>query len=169
MFRFASAASRDSSVWAANKQRQGDAYRALALGVRLKSMDQDEDLIRGVGYMVIQASHLEREIEELCRWLHWAFPRPKNHEAIRVSDKIKWCKQKIKEANDHTLESLDQALDKAMNLLEKRNKLVHGQIYFASSVPEKIISTKKGVHERVLLASEAYDLAKICMNFIRTY
>ena len=34
LFGFASAASRDSSVQAANKQRQGDAYRALALSVR---------------------------------------------------------------------------------------------------------------------------------------
>lgn len=123
-------------------------------------MDRDEDLIRGVGYMVIQASHLEREIEELCCWFGLAFPRPKHHEAIRVSDKIKWCKQKIKDANDHTLESLDKALDKTVNLLEKRNKLVHGQIYFASNAPEKIISTKKGVHERELLASEVYDLAE---------
>ena len=123
-------------------------------------MDRDEDLIRGVGYMVIQASHLEREIEELCRWLGLAFPRPEYHEAIRVSDKIKWCKQKIKEANDHTLESLDKVLDRAMNLLEERNKLVHGQIYFALNAPEKIISTKKGVRERKLSALEVYDLAE---------
>ena len=33
LFRFASAASRESLVWAANKQRQGDAYRAAALSV----------------------------------------------------------------------------------------------------------------------------------------
>lgn len=39
-------------------------------------MDRDDDLIRGVGYMVIQASHLEREIEEVCRWLGSGFSRP---------------------------------------------------------------------------------------------
>lgn len=33
LFRFASAASRVTLVQAANKQRHGDAYRALALGV----------------------------------------------------------------------------------------------------------------------------------------
>jgi len=37
LFGFASAASRESLVWAANKQRQGDAYRALALSVSLFS------------------------------------------------------------------------------------------------------------------------------------
>lgn len=123
-------------------------------------MDRDDDLIRGVGYMVIQASHLEREIEELCRWFGMAFSRPQHHETIRVSNKIKWCKEKIKEANDTRLEKLDQSLDKARNLLEKRNKLVHGQIYFSSSAPEKLISTKKGEHERVLLPSVVYDLAQ---------
>ena len=34
LFRFASAASRESPVQAANKQRQSDAYRALALSVK---------------------------------------------------------------------------------------------------------------------------------------
>lgn len=52
-------------------------------------MDRDEDLIRGIGYLVIQASHLERQIEEVCRWFGMGFPRPEHHETIRVSDKIK--------------------------------------------------------------------------------
>ena len=43
LLRFASAASRDSSVQAANKQRQGDAYRALALSVSCMSRTGDSD------------------------------------------------------------------------------------------------------------------------------
>ena len=34
LFRFASAASRESSVQAANKQKQSDAYRAAVMSVR---------------------------------------------------------------------------------------------------------------------------------------
>lgn len=123
-------------------------------------MDRDEDLIRGVGYMVIQASHLERQIEEVCRWIAMGFSRPEHHEHSRVSDKIKWCKSKIKELNNQNLVALDRSLDKALNLLEKRNKLVHGQIYFASEAPEKIIPSKPKEKERIIYPSEAYDLAE---------
>lgn len=123
-------------------------------------MDRDDDLIRGVGYMVIQASHLERQIEEICRWLGMGIDRPEHHESVRVSDKIKWCKSKIKELDQSKLESLDKSLDKAMNLLSKRNKLVHGQIYFASNAPEKIVPSKLKDKERVILPSEAYNLAE---------
>lgn len=123
-------------------------------------MDRDDDLIRGVGYMVIQASHLEREIEEICRWFGMGFSRPKHHETKRVSDKIKWCKSKIKELGDERLGTLDKYLDKAMNLLDKRNKLVHGKIYFASAAPEKLIPSKKGDKERLILPKDAYDLAE---------
>lgn len=127
-------------------------------------MNRDDDLIRGVGYMVIQASHLERQIEEVCRWLGMGFSRPEHHERKRVSDKIKWCKSIIKELNNTKLEPLDKSLDKAMNLLEKRNKLVHGQIYFASTAPEKIVPSKLKDKERVILPSEAYDLADSMYN-----
>jgi len=127
-------------------------------------MVRDNDLIRGVGYMVIQASHLERQIEEVCRWLAMGIARPEHHETHQVSKKIKWCKNKIKELNDTNLDSLDRSLDKAMNLLDKRNKLVHGQIYFSSNAPEKIIPSKGKDKERTILPSEVYDLAESIYN-----
>ena len=127
-------------------------------------MVRDNDLIRGVGYMVIQASHLERQIEEICRWLAMGVTRPEHHEAQQVSKKIKWCKCQIKELNNTNLDSLDKSLDKAMNLLDKRNKLVHGQIYFTSNAPEKIIPNKAKDKERTILPSEVYDLAESIYN-----
>jgi len=127
-------------------------------------MEKDEDLIRGVGYMVIQASHLERQIEEVCRWFAMGFSRPEHHEHSKVSEKIKWCKSKIKELNNQNLEQLDRSLDKAMNLLKKRNQLVHGQIYFASEAPEKIIPSKPKEKERLIYPSEAYELAESMHN-----
>ena len=47
-----------------------------------------------------------------------------------------------------------------MNFLEKRNKLVHGQIFFASDAPEKLIPSKPKDRERTILPSEVYDLAE---------
>lgn len=123
-------------------------------------MDRDDDLIRGVGYMVIQASHLEREMERICSWIGMGFSRPAHHETKRVSDKIKWCKSKIEEVESSKLDNLDKYLDKAMNFLEKRNKLVHGQIFFASDAPEKLIPSKPKDRERTILPSEVYDLAE---------
>lgn len=114
--------------------------------------------------MVIQASHLERQIEEVCRWFGMGFPRPEHHESQRVSDKIKWCKTQIKNLNNSKLEHLNRSLDKAMNLLDKRNKLVHGQIYFTSDATEKIVPSKLKDKERVLLPAEAYDLAESMYN-----
>jgi hypothetical protein len=128
------------------------------------NINHDNDLIRGVGYMVIQASHLEREIEEICSWLGMGFNRPPHHETVRVSDKIKWSKEKIRELNDPKLGGLDKSLDKAMNLLEKRNKLVHGRIFFASDAPEKLIPSKPKERERVVSPSEPYDLAESMYN-----
>jgi len=127
-------------------------------------MDRDNDLIRGVGYMVIQASHLERTIEEICNFLAMGITRPEHHETKRVSDKIKWCKCQIKELNNTKLDSLDKSLDKALNLLNKRNRLVHGQIFFASNAPEKIVPSKLKDNERTILPSEPYDLAESMYN-----
>jgi hypothetical protein len=105
-------------------------------------MVRDDVLIRGVGYIVIHASHLEREIEEVCRWLAMGVSRSEHHETKRVSDKIKWCKCQIREINSSRLDSLDKSLDKALNLLDKRNRLVHEQILFAENAPEKIVPSK---------------------------
>lgn len=110
--------------------------------------------------MVIQASHLERKIEDICCWFEMGFTRPEHHKTQRVSDKIKWCKCQIKELNNTMLAPLDKSLDKAMNLLNRRNKLVHGQIYFASNMPEKIIPSSMKDKERAILPSEVYDLAE---------
>ena len=127
-------------------------------------MIRDNDLIRALGHMVIQASHLEREIEEICCWLDMGFTRPEHHENQQVSKKIKWCKSRIKELNTTNLDSLNISLDKAMNLLEKRNKVVHGQIYFALNEPEKIFSSRSKCKERTILPSEVYDLAESIYN-----
>ncbi|SHO56982.1 hypothetical protein [Vibrio quintilis] len=127
-------------------------------------MDRDDDLIRGIGYMVIQASHLEREIEDICCWLSMGCSRPPHHETKRVSEKIKWCKIKIRELKDERLQGLDRSLDKAKNLLERRNKLVHGQIYFAKDAPEKLIPGRKNEREKLIVPDEAYDLAEAMYN-----
>ena len=123
-------------------------------------MIRDNDLIRGVGYMVIQASHLEKKIEDICCWLNMGFTRPEHHTTRRVSDKIKWCKLKIKELDNPILSALDKSLDKAANLLQERNKLVHGQIYFASNMPEKIVSSSMKDKDKEILPSKVYDLAE---------
>lgn len=77
-----------------------------------------------------------------------------------MSEKIKWCKSKIRELDDERLKNLEKYLDKALNLLDKRNKLVHGQIYFAPNVPEKLIPSRPNDKENLVYPSDAYDLAE---------
>ena len=127
-------------------------------------MKRDNDVIRAVGYVTIQASHLEGVVEEIAKWLGAAVERPQYHETARVSDKIKWCKLVIRQLSSPELTNLERSLDKAENLFIKRNELVHGRIYFDDELPEILVPTKAGEREKYITAPELYDLAEGIYN-----
>ncbi|OZY84378.1 hypothetical protein CBP51_14295 [Cellvibrio mixtus] len=127
-------------------------------------MNRDNDVIRAVGYVTIQASHLEGVIEEIAEWLGAAVQRPQHHETARISEKIKWCKSAIRQLNSAELTNLVRSLDKAENLFIKRNELVHGRIYFDDELPEILVPTKAGKREKYIAAPELYDLAESIYN-----
>ncbi|MFL1916798.1 hypothetical protein ACJW8B_15585 [Plesiomonas shigelloides] len=127
-------------------------------------MHRDNDVIRAVGYVTIQASHLEGVIEEIAQWLSAAVECPQYHETVRISDKIKWCKSTIRQLNAVELDNLVNSLDKAENLFTKRNELVHGRIYFDDVLPEILVPTKNGKKERNITAHDLYNLAEKIHN-----
>lgn len=120
-------------------------------------MRVDDDVVRAMGNMVIQAGHLEKAIQDLCLELEAKQERPKTSQVLSARNNIKWCKTIIRQHEGDAFNDLDTLLDKADNILLKRNELIHGQIYFDDYRPEVLMNKEK---QREIRAKEIYELAE---------
>ncbi|WP_133406520.1 hypothetical protein [Parashewanella tropica] len=117
--------------------------------------------LEAIGLIVIHASHLEREIESLCTFFIDRFPRSECPNTAGTRKKIQWMQKCIKQLNTNQLIDLSKKLDKANNLLSKRNDIVHGQI-FISDLPDQLIciNERASSKQKRLMSSELFKLAE---------
>ncbi|MDQ8205846.1 hypothetical protein [Pelagicoccus sp. SDUM812003] len=99
---------------------------------------RDNDIIRAVGWVATQSSQLEVEIEEIANFLAGVFDRIDNDPNSNVGRKLEWIKSVVREIDSNELKDFSDALQRASELLDQRNKLIHGQIYFDELQPSKM-------------------------------
>ena len=124
---------------------------------------QDEgDLIKGLGFICLYAAYLEESIDDVFELLV-AQDSELNEKVFRwqVSRKLDYIERILiswGEVPDE-LGQFKQALRPIGELLEERNLAVHGRIYANPGATDVLKPARRGMAERPAVSSELYQLA----------
>jgi hypothetical protein len=124
-----------------------------------KMISDDGDIVRGLGFMVIRAAHLEQEIDELLFQLSPLEPYAEKEQKYPISKKISKAERILSEyQNAFSLKILAELKD-CKEHFEWRNELVHGRIYSPEYHVNNLKSGRPNVPDRQATSEELYMLA----------
>ena len=122
-------------------------------------IEDDGDIVRGLGFVTMHSAHLEGRIDELLFGLSVIEEFPEKGQRWSISQKIKKAK-KILANIDHTLASeVCDDLDLCKDRFEWRNELIHGRIYSPEYHENNLKSSRPNVPDRKATSEELYALA----------
>lgn len=122
-------------------------------------ISDDGDIVRGLGYMVIRAAHLEGEIDELLFQLSPLEPYTEKEQKYPISKKISKAERILSNyENNFSLKILAE-LNDCKDHFEWRNELVHGRIYSPEYHANNLKSGRPNVPDRRATSDELYLLA----------
>jgi hypothetical protein len=134
-------------------------------------IENDGDIIRGLGFVVMHAAHLEGKIDDLLLNLSVLEPYSPEEQKWPISKKIKKARSIISEIDSSFALQLMKELDACKEHFEWRNELVHGRIYSPEYHKENLVSQRQNVPSREANSGELYTLAnnlvdlKNCLNW----
>jgi len=110
----------------------------------------DGDIIRGLGYVALRAGYLEEGIDECAE----AFSLPPDKQP--ASKKARCC---IELAKVLGVDIIADALSRSIELLERRNEMIHGRFYAQDHGPDLRKSGRPGKLTVEVTSAELYALA----------
>jgi hypothetical protein len=122
----------------------------------------DDDVIRGLGFVTLYAAYVEEAVDECVEVLLAA--DPDHGDRIHrqpTSEKLKYCRRRLNELSPvpDELRHFPEVLDCIRELLERRHEVVHGHIYAEYGAPDQLRSGRRGVPDRPITSAELYELA----------
>jgi len=125
-------------------------------------MDDDGDIVRALGFVTLNASYLEEQIESLLELLS-LYREYKG--GWQISSKIKHAKTVLTDLDKNRFSGLIIDLGTCLKIFEDRNALVHGRVYAGLNRPDTLKSSRPNVPDRVVESSELYQLANEMQDF----
>lgn len=122
-------------------------------------LQNDDDVVRGLGFVALYAAYLEEQIDNLLFMLQPIEPFPECEQRWPTSRKIEKARQVVARLVFEYREALLADLDTSRQLLEWRNEVIHGRIYANFDRPDTLKSGRPNIPNRLVDASELYDLA----------
>ena len=119
----------------------------------------DDDIVRGLGFVALYAAYLEEQIDNLLFVLQPIEPFPETEQRWQTSRKIEKAKRLAATVQFQDQPALLANLDACRQLLDWRNELIHGRIYAGSDRPDTLKSGRPHVPDRQVEATELYALA----------
>lgn len=116
----------------------------------------DDDIFRGLGFVVMHAAHLEGRIDSLLDYLIIAQLASEKDFKLPISAKIK---KVLSSFNDIWITDLLVDLESCLEHFEWRNELIHGRIYSPNYSYNNLESGRRTVPNRRAESSELYELA----------
>lgn len=123
------------------------------------SIENDEDIIRGLGFVALYAAYLEEQIDGLLFMLGGIEPFTEEEQRWRTERKIDKARQLLAELDFEYRDALRTDLGSCKRLFDHRNELLHGRIYAGFDRPDTMKSGKPNTPDRPIVANELYDLA----------
>ena len=122
-------------------------------------LQNDGDIIRGLGFVALYSAYLEEQIDDLLSMLNKVEEFTEDEQRWPVSRKIKKAKTVASKFNFEGRDDLIEILDRAKDAFEERNKIVHGRIYGNFDRPDTLKSGRPNTPDREIVAAELFDLA----------
>jgi hypothetical protein len=123
------------------------------------SLQNDGDVVRGLGFVALYAAYLEEQIDSLLFILQRVEPFPEIEQRWPTSRKIEKAKRLVSILVFEYRNALLADLDASRQLLERRNEVIHGRIYANFDRPDTLRSGRPNTPDRVVESGELYNLA----------
>lgn len=118
-------------------------------------MEDDGNIVRALGFVTLNASYLEEQIEALIDLLG---TYRKYNGGWQISSKIKHAKAVISELYVNKFSALIADLDMCLKIFNDRNALVHGRIYAGLDRSDTLKSSRLNMPDREVTSFELYQL-----------
>lgn len=125
-------------------------------------MEDDGNIVRGLGFVTLNASYLEEQIEALLELLKIF---KEYNGGWQISRKIKHAIDTLTEFDENRFSDLISDLGTCLQIFEDRNSLVHGRIYAGINRPDTLKSSRPNMPDREVESAELYQLAKEMSEF----
>lgn len=122
-------------------------------------IEDDGDIIKGLGYVTMNSAHLEGRIDDLLYQLSELEAYTEQEAKWPISRKIEKAENILKNIQHEVADEIRKTLGKCKEHFEWRNELVHGRIYSPEYHAENLKSGRPGVPDRAADSNEIYTLA----------
>jgi hypothetical protein len=122
-------------------------------------IENDGDIIRGLGFVTLYSAYLEEQIDNLLEMLNTIEAYDSKKQRWKISIKIKHAKEIIDRLDGDGISEFGADLITSLELFEERNEVVHGRIYGGFDRPDTLKSGRSNVPDRNIFPEELYDLA----------
>lgn len=122
-------------------------------------LQNDNDVVRGLGYVALYAAYLEEQIDDLLSMLHPIEPFTEQEQRWSISRKIEKTVRLINLLEFGYKAGLLADLNSVRELFERRNEVIHGRIYAGFDRRDILRSGRPNMPEREITAEELYALA----------
>lgn len=129
-------------------------------------IQDDGDLVKGLGFVALYAAYLEEQVENLLIMLAKIEPYDEAKQRWPVSKKIKHAVRVLEKLDTGEFPGLSTDLRTCLDLFEDRNELIHGRIYENFGRPDTLKSGRPNVPDRKVESAELYKLANEFYNFM---
>jgi hypothetical protein len=122
-------------------------------------IQDDGDIVRGLGFVTMHASHLEGRIEDLLTILSSISPYSPAEQKWPISKKVRKCIKVLRTIPGTVSSEIIADLEQCLSHFEWRNELVHGRVYSPKYKKENLKSARPNVPDRKVRSHELYMLA----------
>ena len=122
-------------------------------------IEDDGDIIKGLGFVTMHAAHLEGRIEDLLFQLSIIDGYTEKEQRFPISRKIKKAKKALSKIDHPLMDEIIEDLELCREHFEWRNELVHGRIFSPEYHKENLKSSRPNVPDRAAKSEEIYTLA----------
>lgn len=125
-------------------------------------IEDDGDIVKGLGFVTLYASYLEEQIERLVEMLE---PVKKYSKGWQISDKIVHARKAVRKLDSEEFEDLLADLSTCLDIFQDRNDVSHSCIYAGLNRPDTLKSSRPEVPDRTIDSKELYQLANEMSDF----
>lgn len=122
-------------------------------------INDDGDLVRGLGFVTMYSAIVEEDVDDVLRVMNFVEPYDEAKQRWPISRKLKHAAAVVRRLPGTELERLPEALEFALTLFERRNEAVHGRIYAGFDRVDYLQSGRPNVPTRPIDSAELYQLA----------
>ena len=91
-------------------------------------VDDDGDIVKGLGFATMYAAWVEEDVDDLLRLLSPVETFDERVQRFPISRKLTHTAQLVRRLKSEELSGLPEALEAGITLFERRNEFVHGRI-----------------------------------------